>query len=540
MEINTIVQTNKGAIEVLLNKKENEAYTSEEIMEIKKYRGWEEMRCKMSKEEGDKESRILKVWNYLKGIGGNKGESCKAFLEELKDEIFYSCSLPEGLVETLLNSLKRAGVKREKAIVASEDARRWISSLEGYVPSVLVYEKGLVNYMFLKGLFAWGENGKRLLRRDLLEIDVTTEEVAETDLVLLHMRGARREEGPFCLIKGLELLKEKGLLVCVLPSTFLSDPKNEKHRELAFKSSRLVSAFTFPSGFWVSDTIEESLDLLVLEKCTEGFPEKGDKGVCVIRMEGTFEEKKGELEELLTKHLEGAFLPNVEIKEEGEEEKASEGIPLAPEEEKKEEIEEGAKAEPKEGKVEVGGLSPSFSFGDLVSFSLKRKNAVIKGEGLYRGRGDKEVYLEIPSGEDLCSVIAVPNEGVVFKERSLFGVAEEWLPLVPTVQELKYIFPSEAIAFSCFQEKRASGEVLFELWVLAITRSEEKPVAIALAKTAKGYRVGEVEQEDIKNMVLIRDFTPQRVSNLIPEAKASLLKVESSWGVVRVADSKDE
>ncbi len=217
-------------------------------------------------DQGASESDATRLWNSI------------------KSSVLTSFYTDERIVRAIAAGLGMSGLPLRRMLDPSAGMGVFSQALAGEQTEVLSFEKDLVTGRILQLLTA--DNPRQTVRIEGFE-EIEAREAGRFDLVASNIpfgnfaiydrayskgkdaakREATRAIHNYFFVKGLDCLREGGLLAFITSRGVADSPTNAPIREHLMEHSRLVSALRLPDGMFSENAgTEVGSDLLILQK----------------------------------------------------------------------------------------------------------------------------------------------------------------------------------------------------------------------------------------------------------------------------------
>ena len=218
--------------------------------------------------QGASESDATRLWNSI------------------KSSVLTSFYTDERIIGAIASGLGRSGFSARRMLDPSAGMGVFSRALAGEQTEVISFEKDLVTGRILRLLTA--DNPRQTVRTEGFE-EIEAREAGRFDLVASNIpfgnfaiydrayskgkdaakREATRAIHNYFFVKGLDCLREGGLLAFITSRGVADSPTNAPIREYLMEHSRLVSALRLPDGMFSENAgTEVGSDLLILQKET--------------------------------------------------------------------------------------------------------------------------------------------------------------------------------------------------------------------------------------------------------------------------------
>lgn len=293
-----VLEANTEAIRVVLRlEKERRAATEAEKAILRGYQGFGGLKCVLNRCEQPEDIRYwsaseqqlfaptqrLKQLIYREAVDAN---SAKRYWESIKASVLTSFYTDTRIVSAIADSIKDTGISVKRCLDPSAGMGAFAESFAQQSSLVDALEKDLLTARISLALHPYGE-GNIFIQNQPFEAIGEVEDKDKYDLVtsnipfgdfmvydrsytkgkdVLKSESTRAIHNYF-FVKGLDTLKEGGLLAFITSQGVLDAPRNEPIRRYLMQNSRLISAIRLPSGMFSENAgTEVGSDLIVLQK----------------------------------------------------------------------------------------------------------------------------------------------------------------------------------------------------------------------------------------------------------------------------------
>ena len=217
---------------------------------------------------------------------GASGSDSTRLWNGIKSSVLTSFYTDERIVRAIAAGLGMSGLPLRRMLDPSAGMGVFSRTLAGEQTDVVSFEKDLVTGRILRLLTA--DNPRQTVRIEGFE-EIEAREAGRFDLVASNIpfgnfaiydrayskgkdaakREATRAIHNYFFVKGLDCLREGGLLAFITSRGVADSPTNAPIREYLMEHSRLVSALRLPDGMFSENAgTEVGSDLLILQKET--------------------------------------------------------------------------------------------------------------------------------------------------------------------------------------------------------------------------------------------------------------------------------
>ncbi|WP_333615423.1 helicase-related protein, partial [Bacteroides pyogenes] len=294
----SVLAANTEAIRVVLRlEKERREATEEEKAALRGYQGFGGLKCVLNRCDSADDLRYwsqseqqlfeptqrLKQMIYREAVDAN---TAKRYWESIKASVLTSFYTDTRIVAAIADALTSVDVPIRRCLDPSAGMGAFAETFAKKASTVDAMEKDLLTARISQALHPYGQ-GNIFVRQDPFEAIGELEDKDKYDLVTSNIpfgdfmvydreyskgkdilrRESTRAIHNYFFVKGLDTLKEGGLLAFITSQGVLDSPKNVAIRRYLMQNSRLVSAIRLPSGMFSENAgTEVGSDLIVLQK----------------------------------------------------------------------------------------------------------------------------------------------------------------------------------------------------------------------------------------------------------------------------------
>lgn len=293
-----VLAANTEAIRVVLRlEKERREAIEEEKAALRGYQGFGGLKCVLNRCDSPDDLRYwsqseqqlfeptqrLKQMIYREAVDAN---TAKRYWESIKASVLTSFYTDTRIVSAIADALTSVDVPIRRCLDPSAGMGAFAETFAKKASTVDAMEKDLLTARISQALHPYGQ-GNIFVRQDPFEAIGELEDKDKYDLVTSNIpfgdfmvydreyskgkdilrRESTRAIHNYFFVKGLDTLKEGGLLAFITSQGVLDSPKNVAIRRYLMQNSRLVSAIRLPSGMFSENAgTEVGSDLIVLQK----------------------------------------------------------------------------------------------------------------------------------------------------------------------------------------------------------------------------------------------------------------------------------
>ena len=293
-----VLEGNTEAIRVILRleKERREATEAEKVL-LRGYQGFGGLKCVLNRCDNPDDLRYwsaseqnlfaptqrLKQMVYRDAIDAN---TAKRYWESIKASVLTSFYTDTRIVSAIADALSATDVQVRRCLDPSAGMGAFTETFAKQAGMVDAMEKDLLTARIAQALHPYGKDNI-FVRQEPFEAIGELEEKDKYDLITSNIpfgdfmvydrsyskgenilkRESTRTIHNYFFVKGLDTIKEGGLLTFITSQGVLDSPKNEAIRRYLLQNSRLISAIRLPSGMFSENAgTDVGSDLIVLQK----------------------------------------------------------------------------------------------------------------------------------------------------------------------------------------------------------------------------------------------------------------------------------
>ena len=293
-----VLAANTEAIRLILRlDKERRTATEEEQKVLRAYQGFGGLKCILNRTDQPGDIRYwskseqdlfaptcaLKQLIYREAISA---DMAKRYWESIKASVLTSFYTDTRIVNAIADSLEKTGVTFRTCLDPSLGMGAFAETLAPHVGRVDAFEKDLLTARIAQALHPLGES-KVTVRQAPFESLGELAEADRYDLIASNIpfgdfmvydraynkgqdvikKESTRAIHNYFFIKGLDSIREGGILAFITSQGLLDAPRNEAFRRYLMENSKLISAIRLPGGMFSENAgTEVGSDLIVLQK----------------------------------------------------------------------------------------------------------------------------------------------------------------------------------------------------------------------------------------------------------------------------------
>ena len=319
-----VLQANTEAIRVVLRlEKERCEATEAEKSILRNYQGFGGLKCVLNRTDTPDDIRYwskseqnlfeptqqLKQMIYREALDAN---TAKRYWESIKASVLTSFYTDTRIVSAISDALASTNLQVRRCLDPSMGMGAFAETFAKQAGVVDAMEKDLLTARISQALHPYGK-GNIFVRNEPFEAIGELEDKDKYDLITSNIpfgdfmvydreyskgkdtlkRESTRTIHNYFFVKGLDCIKEGGLLAFITSQGVLDSPRNEAIRRYLMQNSRLISALRLPSGMFLDNAgTDVGSDLIVLQKQTgkeigEGIEQQFVETVSVPKEEGS-------------------------------------------------------------------------------------------------------------------------------------------------------------------------------------------------------------------------------------------------------------
>ncbi|MCU7567373.1 N-6 DNA methylase [Riemerella anatipestifer] len=205
----------------------------------------------------------------------------KSMTNSLKSSVLTSFYTPPEVIQALSAVLNKHNFQYQQALDPSAGTGNFIEQLQQNDVSITAFEKDLLTGKILKHLHPSTQikikGFENIEERQNNSFDVISSNIPFGDISVFDLSFSRSKDSAkqqavknihnYFFLKGLDVLKEGGLLAYITSQGVLNSPQNRPIREAMIKQAHLVSAIRLPNNLFTDYAgTEVGSDLIILQK----------------------------------------------------------------------------------------------------------------------------------------------------------------------------------------------------------------------------------------------------------------------------------
>ncbi|HMM16408.1 MAG TPA: N-6 DNA methylase, partial [Petrimonas sp.] len=218
----------------------------------------------------------------------------KMYFNSIKSSVLTAFYTPEPMVQAISEALTDAGVAATRLLEPSAGIGAFVKAFEGNNTEITCFEKDFLTGKILKQLYP--SHDVKIQRFEeinphlLGQFDVITSNIPFGD-ILVYDKAYLKKDAPeiqqlstrkvhnYFFVKGLDVLREGGILAYITSQGVADSAANEPVRRYLMENSRLISAIRLPNNLFSENAgTDVGSDLIILQKQTgEGIVTDNEK-----------------------------------------------------------------------------------------------------------------------------------------------------------------------------------------------------------------------------------------------------------------------
>ena len=275
--------------------REHRTATEEEMKVLRAYTGFGALKCILSpansmediarwnKSEVELFPLVMELHRVIRDNTASETQY-KSYMQSLKNSVMTAFYTPEPVVREIAVSLQEAGIAPGKILDPSAGMGEFIRSFDGIATeghTTFGFEKDILTGQLLSALHP--DDKIRIRGFEEIEskfegyFDVVSSNIPFGDIAVFDpvfsktdepaRKVARMSLHNYFFVKGVDMLREGGVLAFITSQGVMNAPSNEPVREWLMSHTRLVSAIRLPNNLFSENAgTEVGSDLIVLQK----------------------------------------------------------------------------------------------------------------------------------------------------------------------------------------------------------------------------------------------------------------------------------
>ena len=275
--------------------REQRTATEEEMEVLRAYTGFGALKCILSpantmediarwnKSELELFPLVMELHSIIRDNTASESQY-KSYMQSLKNSVMTAFYTPAPVVREIAASLREAGIVPKRILDPSAGMGEFIRSFDGIAAeghTTFGFEKDILTGQMLSALHP--EDKIRIRGFEEIEsklggyFDVVSSNIPFGDVAVFDPVFSKTDEPArkiarmslhnYFFVKGMDMLREGGVLAFITSQGVMNAPTNEPVREWLMNHPRLVSAVRLPNNLFSENAgTEVGSDLIVLQK----------------------------------------------------------------------------------------------------------------------------------------------------------------------------------------------------------------------------------------------------------------------------------
>ena len=275
--------------------REQRTATEEEMEVLRAYTGFGALKCILSpantmediarwnKSELELFPLVMELHRTIRDNTTSESQY-KSYMQSLKNSVMTAFYTPAPVVREIAASLREAGIVPQRILDPSAGMGEFIRSFDGIAAeghTTFGFEKDILTGQMLSALHP--EDKIRIRGFEEIEsklggyFDVVSSNIPFGDVAVFDPVFSKTDEPArkiarmslhnYFFVKGVDMLREGGVLAFITSQGVMNTPTNEPVRDWLMSHTRLVSAVRLPNNFFSENAgTEVGSDLIVLQK----------------------------------------------------------------------------------------------------------------------------------------------------------------------------------------------------------------------------------------------------------------------------------
>jgi N12 class adenine-specific DNA methylase len=268
--------------------------TSEQINLFRQYSGFGALKCVLLPAETEEDKRqwtkselelfpLVQELHRIIRVNTSGEEEYKRYLDSLKNSVLTAFYTPTEIVNTIATSLSKTGIQVQNILDPSAGAGQFVRDFKVAFPqsNIVAYEKDLITGKILQRLYpdekVFSAGFETIPSSSNSHFDIVTSNIPFGDIVVpdvnFHLsKDATRQFAAqrihnYFFLKGIDTLREGGILAFITSRGVADAPTNKPVREWLMHNSNLVSAVRLPNNLFSENAgTDVGSDLIILQK----------------------------------------------------------------------------------------------------------------------------------------------------------------------------------------------------------------------------------------------------------------------------------
>lgn len=223
------------------------------------------------------------MYELIRKYSANEREY-KEYVRSLKNSVLTAFYTPEAIVKTISDTFRSSGLTLQRFLDPSAGTGIFASQFKSWLPDaeIICFEKDKLTGKILSAIHPHADviiDGFQTIEptyKNYFDAIVSNIPFGDTkifDREFDKSKDAARNQAlnnihNYFFIKGIDVLREGGILAFITSQGLMDSPRNQPIREWLVKHADLISAIRLPNNTFIESGTEVGGDLIVLQKNT--------------------------------------------------------------------------------------------------------------------------------------------------------------------------------------------------------------------------------------------------------------------------------
>jgi N12 class adenine-specific DNA methylase len=206
----------------------------------------------------------------------------RQYVDSVQSSVLTAFYTPPPIIEAIANSIKENGINIQRFLEPSAGIGAFIEAFKNDgLPQIAAYEKELLTGKVLKQLYTSSDiritgfeeiPDREKERHDIIASNIPFGDTSIFDLSYIRSKDSARVQAArsvhnYFFLKGIDMLRDGGMLAFITSQGVLNSQKNELIRQGLMQNCNLISAIRLPNNLFTDYAgTEVGSDLIVLQK----------------------------------------------------------------------------------------------------------------------------------------------------------------------------------------------------------------------------------------------------------------------------------
>lgn len=290
------LKDNIEAIKVVLNSKEGKHLTEEELTILNKYSGFGGIKAilnplpeDVTKTPDDWSTEDKKLWPLIKELhsilsDNRERREYNKYLNSIKNSVLTAFYTPPQIVQTIAETLKNRGIVVNRFLDPSGGKGEFMRMFKDKETHAVGVEKDILTGKILSLLYPSTEKNNIYIDGfekidaeynnyfDVVSSNIPFGDISVFDSTYAQDKNVDRKAATkaihnYFFVKGLDTLREGGILAFITSQGVLNSPNNQFVRQYMMENANLISAIRLPNNLFIDHAgTEVGSDLIILQK----------------------------------------------------------------------------------------------------------------------------------------------------------------------------------------------------------------------------------------------------------------------------------